>query len=757
MSGIVWTVTGGREEDGDDAGILVRTGLQLRSEILPDMLLQGSDVEEIERVENRLHYKLVSGTGPAEGWISISSGGRTLCEPGREPFSPPPTKVGPKGEEPLPSALVFPGQGSQYVGMYDGVKHLPSVLDMFEKANKILDFDVLELVREGPEEKLEETKLCQPAMFIAGMAAIEKLKEDVGPEAYSRNASVAGFSLGEYTALCAAGVLGFEEMLELVKLRAEAMQEAAEIGEQKMMSVVGLRKSKVEELCKQAAKMAGGNSVCQIAICLFKEGFSIGGNIAALEQLEELAKKAGASNARMLKTSGGFHTPLMQPALDKLESTLDAMIPKMKSPHCTVWMNASATPFRPGCDVKDLVALMKKQLIEPVLWDQSIKEMIKEGCTQFYECGASKQLKAMMKRLNKEVWDDMQSIECGEKTRPPPPKVVGKKGLEPMPTLIMFPGQGSQVIGMMQSAKDLKPVKELLKSAETILGYDVLEKWSDTKNIPELDRGENAPVKLSSPGMFVANMVALEVMKDQEGPEVVDSAAIFVGFSIGMYSALCAAGCCSFEDMLSFVKTRSVIQQEIVDASEQLLMSVVGLELEKVQKMCKEVMKKLPALDAVDVAVNCFPKGVTVSGSEAGVKALKAMAEEEGAQLITELGNQAFHSPLMKPALEKLDDDFKDFAKKLKSPLHTVWCTTSGEPLRPGAPVTEIVDELKKHMTKVSDWKLAIESSLEELAVIEESAQEARKIYEVGPSKQLKTMMKRIDGEAFKSVESIEV
>merc|ERR1712032_190953 len=177
----------------------------------------------------------------------------------------------------VPIGLMFPGQGSQYVKMLDGVKDIPAVKSMLDKAKDILGYDMLELCLKGPEEKLEETRFCQPAMFIGGMAGIEKLRGEK-PDAASKFQIVAGLSLGEYTALCAAGVFSFEDALRLVKLRGEVMQEAAEASKQLMLSVAGLDQATLEKLCADAAKKEGKGGVCQIANSLFPKGYACAGS-----------------------------------------------------------------------------------------------------------------------------------------------------------------------------------------------------------------------------------------------------------------------------------------------------------------------------------------------------------------------------------------------------------------------------------------------------------------------------------------------
>eukprot|EP00931_Biecheleriopsis_adriatica_P051004 TRINITY_DN2954_c0_g1_i1.p1 TRINITY_DN2954_c0_g1~~TRINITY_DN2954_c0_g1_i1.p1 ORF type:complete len:548 (+),score=162.08 TRINITY_DN2954_c0_g1_i1:94-1737(+) len=311
---------------------------------------------------------------------------------------------------PLPVGLLFPGQGSQCVKMLSTVKDLPAVKEMLTTANSVLGYDILDICLNGPEAKLEETRYCQPAMFIAGLAAMEKLRLEQ-EDTVKRFQFAAGLSLGEYTALCAAGVFTFEDGLKLVSLRGQAMQDAAAIGKQAMLSVAGFEKEKLAALCKQAAAKEGPKAVCQIANELFPKGFSCAGTEAAILTLKELAESGGALQAKVLKTSGGFHTSLMEPAKEKLGKALDEMLPRMQSPKHAVYMNATAQPLMPGADPKEVVTLLKKQLTSPVLWEPSVQAMIKAGVTDFYECGPNKQIKAMMKRISPKVWQTTTNVE----------------------------------------------------------------------------------------------------------------------------------------------------------------------------------------------------------------------------------------------------------------------------------------------------------------------------------------------------------
>jgi len=368
------------------------------------------------------------GTKPEKGWHSGRPGvaQRNGFDPrkyGGEELKPPKifedegdepdTKVASvprvKEDPKLPIGLLFPGQGSQYVKMMQGVQDLPAVVEMLKTAKMVLGLDILQLCLKGPEAQLEETKHCQPAMFIAGLAGVEKLRREK-PEAVSRCQVVAGLSLGEYTALCVAGVFTFKEGLELVKLRGEAMQAAANVSKQVMLSVAGIEKTKLADLCAQAAKKEP-NGIAQIANELFPKGFSCAGTEKAVLALKELCESNGALQAKILKTSGAFHTSLMSPAVTKLGAKLDELLPKMKSPTTKVVMNANAKAVGPNTSPKEIVELLKKQLTSTVLWEPSVRAMIKDGVTEFYEVGPMKQLKAMMKRIDPKVWGNTFNVD----------------------------------------------------------------------------------------------------------------------------------------------------------------------------------------------------------------------------------------------------------------------------------------------------------------------------------------------------------
>lgn len=308
----------------------------------------------------------------------------------------------------LPVGLLFPGQGSQYVKMLSSVKDLQTVKAMLEKAKAILGYDLLQICLHGPEEKLEQTRVCQPAMYIAGLAAVEKLKQ-IKSDAVSQKQAVAGLSLGEYTALTVAGVMDWETGLNLVKLRGEAMQEAAEASPQSMLSVAGLDRATLSQMCEESK--TSNSDICSIANFLFPNGFSCAGSKQAIQNLE---KKATAHDnclqAKYLKTSGAFHTQFMRTAKLKLMMALKEAEPKMKAPQCDVYMNVTGNKISADTPPAEIVDLLANQLTSCVEWDASMRAMIDDGIKEFYECGPMKQLKAMMKRIDTTAWQATQNV-----------------------------------------------------------------------------------------------------------------------------------------------------------------------------------------------------------------------------------------------------------------------------------------------------------------------------------------------------------
>jgi len=329
-----------------------------------------------------------------------------------KPLDLPSSKVAPLESVVMPvnAALLFPGQGSQYVGMLKSVMDRPTVKEYLLKAKDILGWDPQDLALNGPEEKLQDTRYCQPIMFIAGLAAMDLLR-DTKPDVVDRPQCVAGLSLGEYTALVAAGVLDFEDGLTLVKLRAEAMQRATEMTPQAMASVAGLDRAKVDQLCEEATKAdPSPNALVKVANFLFAGGFTCGGTKAAVDELCKRATAAKALQARVIKTGGAFHTSLMNPAQEELSAALDSLVDKMKPPRCAIYFNVTGKRVPAKADPATFVELLKLQLTNEVQWEPTIKAMIMDGVKDFYEVGPLKQLKAMIKRIDADAFKHTENV-----------------------------------------------------------------------------------------------------------------------------------------------------------------------------------------------------------------------------------------------------------------------------------------------------------------------------------------------------------
>eukprot|EP00239_Pterosperma_sp_CCMP1384_P002941 CAMPEP_0197849424 /NCGR_PEP_ID=MMETSP1438-20131217/12016_1 /TAXON_ID=1461541 /ORGANISM="Pterosperma sp., Strain CCMP1384" /LENGTH=532 /DNA_ID=CAMNT_0043462101 /DNA_START=62 /DNA_END=1657 /DNA_ORIENTATION=- len=297
-----------------------------------------------------------------------------------------------------PIAFCFPGQGSQAVGMVDSVKDLPAVKAMFDKAKEVLGYDLLQVCLEGPKAKLDDTVHAQPALFVAGLAAVEKLRQE-NPSAVEGASACAGLSLGEYTALVFAGVLSFEDALKVVKVRAESMSAAAKMGDPHgMLTIVGLSDPDLEAICAQVRKEMP-SATCQVANHLFPQGRVCSGTKTALAEVKKLATAKGALKAQEVAVSGAFHTPLMQPARDALLEVLGTVT--INEPRIPVYSNVTAEPLT---NKDEIAGMLGKQLVQPVLWEKTVSNLIGAGKTEMFELGPGQQIKAMCKRIDMKVW-----------------------------------------------------------------------------------------------------------------------------------------------------------------------------------------------------------------------------------------------------------------------------------------------------------------------------------------------------------------
>ena len=285
-------------------------------------------------------------------------------------------------------AYVFPGQGAQAVGMgkdlYDNV---PEAKALFEQANEILGFRITDIMFAGTDEELKQTKVTQPAVFLHSVIMAKAL--GVNPDA------VAGHSLGEFSALVAAGALSFEDGLKLVYARAMAMQKACEAQPSTMAAIIALPDEKVEEICEAISKegevVVAANYNCPGQIV-------ISGSIEGINKACEQLKAAGAKRALPLKVGGAFHSPLMNPAKIELEAAINAT--EIHTPKCPVYQNVDALPHTDPAEIKaNLVA----QLTASVRWTQTVKNMIADGADEFTECGPGAVLQGLIKKIDKDA------------------------------------------------------------------------------------------------------------------------------------------------------------------------------------------------------------------------------------------------------------------------------------------------------------------------------------------------------------------
>jgi [acyl-carrier-protein] S-malonyltransferase len=289
-------------------------------------------------------------------------------------------------------AFLFPGQGAQSVGMGQALyESLPAARDLFDRANKVLGYDLAKLCFTGPAEELDSTVRSQPALFVSSLAALESLRAN-SPEVVLSCEAAAGLSLGEYTALVFAGVMEFEDGLKLVATRGAAMQQAADATPSGMVSILGLDKLQVESLCAEARE----NEILEIANLLCPGNIAISGENDACQRAAELAPKMGAMKAVPLAVAGAFHTRIMQSAVAKLAEAL-ANVP-MKRPEIPVVSNVDAVPHDDPEEIRDLLV---KQVVSPVRWEDSMRYLIANGYQQFYEIGPGRVLRGLLKRIDR--------------------------------------------------------------------------------------------------------------------------------------------------------------------------------------------------------------------------------------------------------------------------------------------------------------------------------------------------------------------
>ena len=288
-------------------------------------------------------------------------------------------------------AFVFPGQGAQFSGMgKDLYESNPMAKELFDKANDILGFRITDIMFEGTDEELRQTKVTQPAVFLHSVISALCMGDDFKPE------MVGGHSLGEFSALVASGCLSFGDGLTLVYKRAMAMQKACEAAPSTMAAIIALDDETIKRICAEVS--AEGNGVVVAANFNSPGQVVISGNIEAIDAACVKLKEAGARRALPLKVGGAFHSPLMMPAQDELAAAIEQT--EFKTPVCPVYQNVDAQGHTNPDDIK---ANLLKQLTSPVRWTEEVQNMISDGATDFTECGPGKVLQGLIGKINNEV------------------------------------------------------------------------------------------------------------------------------------------------------------------------------------------------------------------------------------------------------------------------------------------------------------------------------------------------------------------
>ncbi len=290
-------------------------------------------------------------------------------------------------------AFLFPGQGAQHVGMGKQIAARFAAADqLYRQANDILGYDLTKLCFEGPADQLDATVVSQPALFVTSLAALEMLRAEK-PEVVLSCEMAAGLSLGEYTALTFSGVMTFEEGLRIVQRRGQAMQEAADATPSGMVSILLLQREQVNDICRQASECG----LLTIANYLCPGNIAVSGTNLACEKAAELTEQVGGK-AVPLAVAGAFHTTIMEPADARLSEALAGVT--LQQPEIPVVSNVDSATHEDPDEIRDILV---RQVISPVLWEDSMRYMLAAGVDEFYEIGPGDVLRGLMRRINRKV------------------------------------------------------------------------------------------------------------------------------------------------------------------------------------------------------------------------------------------------------------------------------------------------------------------------------------------------------------------
>jgi len=299
---------------------------------------------------------------------------------------------------PQKSAILFPGEQNHYIGMLKEAKKKVAVQHMLATASDVFGFNVETMMRDGPAATMCLTGYNQPIMYVANCAAYEVLKEDY-PEVAENPQAVAGFSVGEFSALYAAGVISYEQGLELVKVRAQALQDLSDDIQMEALTIRGFPLDKVERLVRNAEKQDGSEAALAISRFWCRDGFVCAGKKSTVEKLQQAISKelTKPDDVRLLPDHlHAGHTPLARAAAEQVDAVIDRMIPEMKPPRCELYLNHSGWRVPPNTSPDVIANGLKKQLTTPVYWEGTIVQMMRWGIEDFYECGPNRSIKFML-------------------------------------------------------------------------------------------------------------------------------------------------------------------------------------------------------------------------------------------------------------------------------------------------------------------------------------------------------------------------